>query len=131
MTMTKAAKAIAKGPKKRVFYPQEHECFMDCSDQRALMDNANDLVAFPKLLPNKNEAPSSIQLRFAEGGDLSFLQVWSADGKRFFGGLNGRELFLFIARVVARMDDHNWSNSPSMRGPLYILSQHPEEGRRP
>jgi hypothetical protein len=115
--MTKTAKAIAKDHKTLVLQPGPHECFMDVLDLVALLDNANDLVSFPKRWPSENSVPSSVQLRFMEGGELSTLQVWSANGERFFGELSGHELFMYIGRIVARMDDHTPSNSPSMRGP--------------
>jgi len=115
--MTKTAKAAAKGPKTRSPEQHDHECFMGVSDPQALMDNSNDLVSFPKRWPSENQAPSGIQLRFSEGGELSCLQVWSANGERFLGELSGNDLFLFTRRIVARMDDFTPSNSPSMRRP--------------
>jgi hypothetical protein len=116
--MNTRVQKVSKSHKTQGFDQDTHECFMNVSDPAVWMDNSNDLVSILKRSPDEKERPSSVQLRFAEGGGYSYLSVWSADGKRFFGGLEGEELVLFLTRALARLNHRIQENARSMSSPL-------------
>ena len=114
MTTAMAKQAVPKSPKAQGFDPDTHECFMNVSDPTVWMDDSNDLVCILSHWPGEKSQKSSAQLRFTEGGELSSLEVWSANGKRCLGHLDGKDLALFLARALDRMGSRTPSNSPSM-----------------
>jgi hypothetical protein len=100
--MAKQAQAVPISPKAQGFDPDTHECFMNVSDPTVWRDESNDLVSILRHWPGE-KCQSSTQLRFAEGGEMSSLEVWNANGKRCLGHLDGKDLVLFLTRARIRL----------------------------
>jgi len=77
---------------------------MNVSDPSAWMDNNNDLLSDLSRFSHQKEVPGRFRLCFTDGGDFSALSVWSTDGKRCLGHIDGEELVLFLTRALCRLN---------------------------
>jgi hypothetical protein len=71
------------------------------------------IVANLHRMVHSKEQPGNFNLRFYAGGQLSYLAVYSTDGRRCLGHLNREELMPFLSRGLARMEHMTVSNSRS------------------
>jgi len=109
--MTTRVQALPEAQKTRGFDQDTHECFMSVSDPTAWMDNSNDLVSNLSRFTRQKEVPGGMQMRFSDGGASSSLSIWSTDGKRCFGHMDGEELVLFLTRALSRLNHRTPANS--------------------
>ena len=75
---------------------------MDVSDPAIWSDASLDLVCETVVWKNQRRHPGGVQIRIHEDGKATNLSVWTADGEKFLGDIDGKEMMAFLCRGLAR-----------------------------